>query len=64
MKQNYTHQGYRDLQKGSSDSVQLGAFSRDFKIAFNWSGSQPGSADNSDKNKTIEQPLARIKTII
>ena len=60
--------GHKTRDTGMSRKVhqtqcRLELLSRDSKIALHWSGAQPDSADNSDINKTIQQPLARIKTI-
>ena len=51
-------------RKVHQTQCRLELLSRESKVALHWSGDQPGSADNSDKTKTIEQPLAGIKTII
>ena len=41
------------------DSVDSAALSRDMKIGSHWYWAGPGFADNSDINKTIEQPLSK-----
>ena len=53
------NQGYRDLQILLLDSVDSAALSRDSKIGSHWYWAEPGFADNSDINKTIEQPLSK-----
>ena len=53
------YQGYRDLQILLLDSVDSAALSRDSKIGSHWYWAEPGFADNSDINKTIEQPLSK-----
>ena len=54
-----SNQGYRDLQIILLDSVDSAALSRDSKIGSHWYWAEPGFADNSDINKTIEQPLSK-----
>ena len=57
----WSRQGYRDLQILLLDSVDSAALSRDSKIGSHWYWAEPGFADNSDINKTIEQPLQELR---
>lgn len=57
-------QKYRDTgmsRKVHKTQCRLELLSRESKIALHWSGAQPGSADNFDNNKTIEQPLQELR---